>query len=175
MRIVERTFISPDELYAGRVVTYAEVAERAAELNRAEALHFLGFANLLLSSATSETYLTNRLEPIRDVQTWLLREALSEDLLGALKAKYAAASLLNRPILHRTQLLFAIRLVATYGASFGGNELRTRRDFDAIGDLLFLINGLFAATPPGDKGSIPLWVATQMGQCTKRRIRPTWS
>jgi len=49
---VRRAYISSEEVYPGREVTYAEVAALAATLNRTEALHFLGYLNLLLSSAT---------------------------------------------------------------------------------------------------------------------------
>jgi hypothetical protein len=158
-----RTYISPNEIYAGRTVEYDEVSRLAALLNRDEALHFLGFLNLLLSAATAETELTAKLEPVREVQHWLFREIVSERLLADLKAKFFNASLLDRPLLHRTQLLFAIRLVATHGAGDGGNRLQTRSDFDVIGDLLFLINGLFATEEPKNKGMVPLWLATEMG------------
>jgi hypothetical protein len=158
-----RTFISPEELYVGRSVAYDEIARLAASLNRDEALHFLAFLNLLLSAATVETELTGQLEPIRDVQHWVFREVVSEQLLADLKAKFRNASLLDRPILHRTQMLFAVRLVATHGLAEGGNRLQTRRDFDVVGDLLFLINGLFASEPPKDERMVPIWLATQMG------------
>src|SRR5206468_3655080 len=62
-----------------------------------------------------------------------------------------------------TQLLFVTRLVATHGRVDGGNMLVTRDDFDAIGDLLFLTNGLFRVDEPAAKGSTALWLATQMG------------
>jgi hypothetical protein len=160
---VHRTFISPDELYPGRVVTYDEVRALASTLNRDEALHFLGFLNLLLSSATAETHLTHNLEPMRDVQHWLFREIVGQTLLEDLKAKFRNASLLERPILFRSQLLFAIRLVATHGAATGGNVLAIRRDFDVIGDLLFLISGLFHVAPPTSKALEAVWLATEMG------------
>ncbi len=160
---ITRAFISPEELYPERQVTYDAAATLAASLNRAESLHFLAFLNLLLSSATTETELTNRIEPVHEVQTWLFREVVSETLLRDLKAKFRDASLLDRPILHRTQLLFALRLVATHGDAVGGNMLAARRDFDVIGDLLFLINGLFHVDPPASEASKTLWLATQMG------------
>jgi hypothetical protein len=158
-----RTFISPEELYPGRSVAYDEIARLAATLNRDEALHFLAFLNLLLSAATVETELTGQVEPIRDVQHWVFREVVSEQLLADLKAKFRNASLLDRPILHRTQMLFAVRLVATHGLAEGDNRLQTRHDFDVVGDLLFLINGLFASEPPKDERMVPIWLATQMG------------
>jgi hypothetical protein len=158
-----RAFISPEELYPGRVVEYDELAALAATLNRHETLHFLGFLNLLLSCATTEAHLTNQLEPVRDVQHWLFREVVSERLLHDLKAKFRNASLLDRPILHRTQMMFAIRLVATHGDPDAGNRLVDRGDFDAIGDLLFLINGLFRVDPATNKILVPAWLAAQMG------------
>ena len=121
-----RIFISPEELIPGRIVTYDEVASVAASLNRSEALHFLGFLNLLLSSATTEAALTGTVEPLRDVQTYVFREVVSADLLRRLKNNFAAASLMTRPIVHRTQMLFAIRLVATHGQAEGGNRLQTK-------------------------------------------------
>ena len=127
-------------------MTYDEVAALAASLNRGEALHFLGFVNLVLSCATAESHLTKQLEPARDVQHWLFREVVSANLLAELKARFRDAFLLDRPILHRTQVLFAIRLVATHGSPDGGNRLVDRIDFDIVGDLLFLINGLFSET-----------------------------
>jgi hypothetical protein len=130
---IERKFISPEELYPGRVITYAEVSALAASLNRAEALHFLGYLNLLMSSATTQTRLTGKIEPLHDVQTYVFREVVSESLLKDLKARFRDASLLHRPILHRTQILFAIRLVATHGDPAAGNMLTTRRDFDVVG------------------------------------------
>lgn len=135
----------------------------AATLNRSETLHFLGFVNLVLSSATAESHLTNKLEPARDVQHWLFREVVSAKLLADLKARFRDASLLDRPILHRTQLLFAIRLVATHGSPDRGNRLVERIDFDIVGDLLFLINGLFKVPPPTSKAAEALWLATEMG------------
>ncbi len=158
-----RTFISPEEVYAGRRVEYDEIVRLAASLNRDEALHFLAFLNLLLSAATTESELTNKLEPVRDVQHWVFREVVSERLLTDLKAKFRNASLLDRPILHRTQMLFALRVVATHGLPDDGNRLQTRRDFDVVGDLLFLINGLFASEPPKDQRMVPIWLATEMG------------
>src|SRR6266566_8219095 len=108
--MIHRSFISPNELKAGRVVTYAEVSAIAATLNQAEALHFIGFLNLLLSSAMTESKLNGVLEPARDVQTMVFSEVVSEQLLADLKAKFRDASLSDRPILHRAQLLLAIRL-----------------------------------------------------------------
>jgi hypothetical protein len=70
---ISRSFVSPEELYPG-VITYDEVAALAATLNRSEGLHFLGYLNLLLSSATTETRLTGRIEPVHEVQTFLFRE-----------------------------------------------------------------------------------------------------
>jgi hypothetical protein len=160
---IVRSFISPEEIDPGRTVEYSELAMIASTLNRDETLQFLGFLNLLLSSATIETDFTNNLDPVRDVQTWLIREVISATLLARLQAKFGAASLLDRPFLHRTQLLFVTRLVATHGRVDGGNMLVTRDDFDAIGDLLFLTNGLFRVDEPAAKGSTALWLATQMG------------
>jgi hypothetical protein len=145
---IVRAFISPEEIDPGRTVEYAELAAIASTLDRDEALHFLGFLNLLLSSATIETDFTNNLDPVRDVQTWLIREVISAKLLARLQAKFGAASLLDRPLLHRTQLLFVTRLVATHGRVDGGNALAARDDFDVIGDLLFLTNGLFRVDEP---------------------------
>jgi hypothetical protein len=162
--MIGRAFISPAELYPGRSVTYAEVATLASTLNRAEALHFLAFLNLLLSAALTETKLKADVGPVRDVQTWLFREVVSEKLLADLKAKFRDASLLDRPILHRSQLLFAIRLVATHGQAEGGNMLAARPDFDVFGDLLFAISGLFdSGAPPAEEGIAALWVATHAG------------
>lgn len=160
-----RTFISPEEVYPGRVVTYQEVAAVAGSLNRDETLHFLGFLNLVLSSATAESHLSGSLEPVRDVQHWLFREVVSERLLADLKVRFRDASLLDRPILHRTQILFAIRTVATHGNEGAGNRLVDRGDFDTVGDLLFLINGLFTPAPltADDAATKALWVATDMG------------
>jgi hypothetical protein len=78
---ITRAFISPEELYPDLPVTYDAIAALAAALNRAEALHFLAYLNLLLSSATTETELTNRIEPVHEVQTWVFREVVSESLL----------------------------------------------------------------------------------------------
>lgn len=165
MAPIFRTFISPDEVYPGRVVTYEDVVAVAGSLNRDEALHFLGFVNLVLTSATTESHLSGKLEPLRDVQHWLFREVVSERLLADLKARFRDASLLDRPILHRTQILFAIRVVATHGNERAGNRLVDRRDFDAVGNLLFLINGLFAPAPltTEDAATKALWIATDMG------------
>jgi hypothetical protein len=162
--MILRTFITPDEVYPDRAVTYADVATLAATLNRAESLHFLAFLNLLLSAALTETNLKGDLEPIRDVQTWLFQEVVGTQLLADLKAKFRNASLLDRPILHRSQLLFAIRIVATHGQSSGGNMLAVRRDFDAIGDLLFAISGLYGSGPPdSDEAIAALQIATNAG------------
>jgi hypothetical protein len=163
MSPILRVFIGPDQLYPGHVVTYADVVTLAARLNRREALEFLGYLNLLISSAATETHLTDRLEPVRDVQTWVFREVVGARLLADLKAKFGHASLLDRPILHRTQILLAIRLVATHGDSRAGNMLAVRDDFDAIGELLFSINALFRTDSSPSKAATPLWVATQMG------------
>lgn len=163
MAQIIRAFISPEEIVPGRTVDYAELSALASTLNRDEALHFLGFLNLLLSSATIETDFTNKIEPVRDVQTWLIREVISAELLRSLQSKLGAASLLDRPLLHRTQLLFVTRLVATWGRVEGGTRLATRNDFDVIGDLLFLTNGLLRVEEPASKQSTALWLATQMG------------
>jgi hypothetical protein len=149
-----RAFISPEEIVPGRTVDYGELSALASTLNRNEALHFLGFLNLLLSSATIETDFTNKIEPVRDVQTWLIREVISAKLLSSLQAKLRGESLLDRPLLHRTQLLFVTRLVATWGRPDGGNQLQTRDDFDVIGDLLFLTNGLFRVEVPASKEAL---------------------
>ena len=73
------------------------------------------------------------------------------------------ASLFDRPILHRSQLLFVTRLIATHGAVEAGNRLMERDDFDVIGDLLFLANGLFRTEQPSPESNVVLWLATQMG------------
>ncbi len=168
-----RTFISPDEIVAGRIVTYEELVERASTLNRAEALHFLGFLNLLLSLATIEMALSHKLDPVRDVQTWLIREVISADLLAQLKAKLGDAQLLFRPLLHRSQLLFVTRLVATWGRPDGGNLLATRDDFNVIGELLFLTNGLFRPDGPGASSNTALAIATEMGPLHETENPPT--
>ena len=51
--MISRTFISPEELYPGRIVTYADVAVLAGTLNRTECLKFLAYVNLVLSNATT--------------------------------------------------------------------------------------------------------------------------
>lgn len=163
MAQIIRAFISPEEIVPGRRVEYAELSALASTLNRDEALHFLGFLNLLLSSATIEADFTLKIEPVRDVQHWLIREVISAELLASLQARLGAASMLDRPLLHRTQLLFVTRLVATFGRAEGGNRLETRNDFDVIGDLLYLTNGLLRVEQPASKGSTALWLATQMG------------
>lgn len=163
MRQVVRTFISPEEVFPNRVVAYDELGRIAASLNRDETLHFLGFLNLLLSSATIEAHLTNNVEPVRDVQTWLIREVISKELLATLQAKFGLTSLLDRPMLHRHQLLFVTRLVATWATTDGGNRLTNREDFDVIGDLLFLTNGLLRVPPAASKASTAVWLAAQMG------------
>src|SRR5437588_7947548 len=99
--MVYRTFISPDELYPGRVITYTDVATLAATLNRTECLKFLAYMNLVLSNATTAAKLANDLAPVRDVQHWLFREMVGAQLLRDLKEKFHDASLLNRPLLHR--------------------------------------------------------------------------
>jgi hypothetical protein len=73
--MILRSFISPVEVHANRLVKYADVAALAAPLNRAEPPHLLAFLNLLLSAALTETSLKGNLEPIRDLQTWLLESA----------------------------------------------------------------------------------------------------
>lgn len=99
------------------------------------------------------------------MQHWLFREVVSDRLLADLKAHFRDASLLDRPILHRTQILFAIRVVATHGNEGAGNRLIDRGDFDTVGDLLFLINGLFKPAPltAEDAATKALWLATDMG------------
>jgi hypothetical protein len=158
-----RAFISPDEVYPGREVTYDEVATVAGTLNRTEALRFLGYLNLLLSSAATESHLKNDLKPVHEVQTWLFREIVGAELLKDLKARFRDASLLDRPVLHRAQLMFAIRLVATHGMADGGNMLMQRADFDTIGDLVFLISGLFKMPPRTSGAATALWLATDVG------------
>lgn len=170
---VVRAFISPEEVYPGREVTYAEVSAIAATLNRAEALRFLGFLNLLMSAAVAETHLSGNVQPIHDIQTYLFREVVSESLLADLKRAFGNASLLERPILHRTQLLFAIRLVATHGLAEDGNVLAERADFDPIGDLLFLINGLLHPAPLSSEPAKALWLATHMGPMHELENPPT--
>lgn len=59
--------------------------------------------------------------------------------------------------------MFVTRLVATWGRVDAGNRLVTRDDFDVIGDLLFLTNGLFRVEEPASKQGTALWLATQMG------------
>jgi hypothetical protein len=86
--VIGRAFISPAEVYPGRSVTYAEVAALASTLNRAEALRFSAFLNLLLSAALTESNLKADVGPVRDVQTWVFREVVSESLLADLKAKF---------------------------------------------------------------------------------------
>lgn len=156
-----RTFISPEEVFPGRVVTYGELSALATTINRTEGLKFLGFLNLLLSSAALEADLVGP-EPARDVQAWLIGNVISRELLSVLQSKMRDASFLDRPFLHRTQVLFVARLVATHGQATGGNMLATRDARDLLGDLLFLTNGLFRVDEPPPKASIALWVATQV-------------
>lgn len=173
-----RSFVSPEELDLTDLVTYDELASRAKTFNRSEALHFLGFVNLLLSVATIETARTGKIEPVRDVQTRLASNLLSAGLLSDLRAQLGTSSLLDRPLLHRSQVLFAIRLVATHGrADTQGNCLQIRDDFDGLGDLLFRVNGLFRPlTPP--RGALPLWVAADSAPLNELesppRLELTW-
>jgi hypothetical protein len=141
--LILRSFISPDQLYPGRIVSYDDVVAIAATLNRAEAIHFLAFLNLLLSAATTEARRRHSVAPLREVQHFLFREIVSESLLRDLHARFGEDDLLDRPILFRGQLLFAIRVVATHASEHGGNTLQRRSEFDAIGDLLLLVSGLF--------------------------------
>ena len=170
---IVRTFISPEEVYPGRVVTYDELSGIAMGVNRSHALEFLGFLNLLLSSATLETELTNRIKPVRDVQMWLIREVVSRELLATLQSKFGNASLLDRPLLHRTQLLFVTRLIATHGKADGGNTLTTRDDFDVIGEL-FLRTACFGWMNPPPQEVLPCGSQRRWGRYTRRRIRRIW-
>ena len=45
----------------------------------------------------------------------------------------------------------------------GGNRLIQRGDFDVIGDLLFLANGLFRPEQHSPESNVALWIAAQMG------------
>jgi hypothetical protein len=162
MSVVTRAWVSPEEVYPGRNITYADLSAFAGQLNKSEALKFLGFLNLVLSAATTETRLTNRLEPVRDVQIWVLQQIVSTTLAEDLKRTFPSESLLDRPILHRTQLMFAIRLVATHGLDAGGNMLSTREERNLVGDLLFLTNGLFKPVPAADEAEATLWLATEL-------------
>lgn len=158
---VFRAFVSPEEVSPGRVVTYEELAPIAATVNRGEGIKFLGFLNLLLSSAGLEADLAGS-NPERDVQTWLIGNVISQELRSLLQSTLGAADFLDRPFLHRTQVLFVTRLVATHGQVVGGNMLSTRNERDVIGDLLFLTNGLFRVDDPPEGSNTALWVAAQV-------------
>jgi hypothetical protein len=160
MAQIFRTFISLKELEPGRTVTYDELARSAESFNRSAALEMLALMNLAISSATAEARMQKRVQPVVEVQRSLLLEVVSERRQAQLRSKFGDDFLLDYPLFHRTQLLFAVRIVATHAQATGGNELRTRDELDAVGEFLLLING--ALPSPERSASRAVQIAAQM-------------
>ena len=136
------SFVSLDELGYPRA-SVREVVQMARRVNRDAGLVVLGMFNLVQSMATAEGVLTGRFDARVEAQERLLAQSLSARRLLELRDKLGAASLLDRPLLHRAQLLVTIKLIARYGRPVGGIDFARRDDLDLVGEMALAINSLY--------------------------------
>ncbi|HWW83892.1 MAG TPA: hypothetical protein VNZ26_09845 [Vicinamibacterales bacterium] len=130
----------------------AEVVRLAKTINREAGLALLGKMNLALSVAALDDELndgTNSRLP--RVQQMLIRDTISRRRLVQIKSALGHRSPSDCVVFHRRQVLAAIRLVALFGRSAGGNRLESRDDLDVVADLALAVNSLneFEAIPSG--------------------------
>jgi hypothetical protein len=124
-----------------------DAVQLAAQINREAGLNILGMFNLVQSVATINGRLTGDLSSRVRVQEWSLSQCISARRLRELRDKLGNASLLDQQLLHRTELLVALKLVAKYGDSTGGIKFVQRDDFDILSELALTINSLYAFKP----------------------------
>ena len=112
----------------------------AHEINVDAGITLLGRFNSYLSL----THLSNDRETISRVQRQLSIEVLSPARLGEIDARFADQELYKKWILlHRAQLLAAIKLVARHGRREGGNRLKSAEDKATVGELAIAINSYY--------------------------------
>jgi hypothetical protein len=76
-------------------------------------------------------------------QERIISNIIAERRLNELKEKVRAARVDQRPLVHRAQLLLAIKLILAFAQDNGGNQFRTRDERDVLGELALIINSLF--------------------------------
>lgn len=132
------TFISLQEIgYAKPTIGYALHLVRSQ--NRTAALFFLARLNIDLSLAysTTDPKLRNK------TQERVISQIISERRRREVADKLTLAQVHQRPLVHRAQMLLAMKLVRTFARASGGNTRKVRDDDDVFGELALLINSLF--------------------------------
>jgi hypothetical protein len=67
-----------------------------------------------------------------DVQSKIISQTISERRRQELAEKLQGSKLHERPLVHRAQLLVAMKLVMAFGKDSGGNKLERRDDLDNL-------------------------------------------
>lgn len=132
------TFVSLQELGYPRP-SISDAIKIRERVNKRAGLLTLAKMNIDVCLADIPRNLNTR----REIQEKIIRNIISERLRRELADKLKTARVDERPLVHRAQLLIAMKLVAGFGRDNGGNELKSRDDFDALGDLAMIINSLF--------------------------------
>lgn len=127
--------------------TLRDAMQLAARINRDAGLNIIGMFNLVQSIATINGRLTGDLSARVRVQEWSLSQCISARRLRELRDKLGNASLLDQQLIHRTELLVALKLVAKYGDTTRGITFAERDDFDILSELALTINSLYAFQP----------------------------
>ncbi len=121
----------------------------ASRINRDAGLLMLARFNLVQSVAAINAELTGNVQSRVRAQEKLISLAISDRRLRELKDKLGNTSLLDQILLHRAQLLLAMKLVARFGSSSRGIRFEKRDDYDVIGELALIINSLYDLPPSG--------------------------
>jgi hypothetical protein len=132
------TFVSLQELGHPKP-RIEEAIQLVRTLNKEAALTLVTRINVDLCLAG----LSRDPETRNKTQERIISNIISERRLNELKEKVRAARVDQRPLVHRAQLLLAIKLILAFAQDNGGNQFRTRDEGDVLGELALIINSLF--------------------------------
>ena len=128
--------------------SWADARALVETLNRDSAFIVLAQFNLFLAVASIQSYQNRDLGVRRWAQERLISSIISETRLREIRqAVGGEADLLDRILVHRSLVMAALRLVAAHAQTEGGNKLEKREDFDILGELALVINGVTEREP----------------------------
>jgi hypothetical protein len=132
------TFVSLQELGYPKP-TVADAVRVVRTLNKHAALTLLARFNVDLCLATFSGDRETRNRTQQRIISYIIAERRRRELADKLRT----AQVDRRPLVHRAQLLLAIKLVLVFAQENGGNQFRSRDDYDVLGELALIINSLF--------------------------------
>jgi hypothetical protein len=119
--------------------TFRDAVNISRGVNRRTGIAILAKLNVDICLAN----FTHNLKIISNTQIRVISQIISERHQRELADKLRNERVHERPLVHRAQMLAAIKFVALFGNETSGNVFQKRDDFDILGELALTINSLF--------------------------------